>query len=137
MSYIFKGKTGDIIKFAQFEEGDLLSKTRDNGESGDEYDDNSIMPPLTSKEEMDVMDSGDESEDKPMSTDILEDICDGIQYHPSVNKRKSRYKICNRIIQRQSEWKGALLSTQNMGKGLHKVFNTVVKKILQYLPPLG
>ena len=70
----------------------LDNKTRDNGESGDEYDDNSIMPPLTNKEEMDVMDSGDESEDKPMSTDMLENICDGIQSHPSVNKRKSRYK---------------------------------------------
>ena len=53
-----KEQTGDIITFAQFEEEDLLSETRDDAESGDEYYDNSIMPPLLSKEEMDVMDSG-------------------------------------------------------------------------------
>ena len=39
--------------------------------------------------------------------------------------------------QRQSEWKGALKATKNMGKGLHKVFKTAVKEISQYLPPLG
>ena len=45
-----KGGNGDIIKFAQFEEGNLLSETREDAESddqnGDESDDNSIMPPL-------------------------------------------------------------------------------------------
>ena len=41
-----KGKTGDIIMFAQFEEGNILSETRNNAESGDESYDDSIMPPL-------------------------------------------------------------------------------------------
>ena len=41
-------QTGDIITFAQFEEGNLLSETRNDAESGDEYYDNSIMPPLLS-----------------------------------------------------------------------------------------
>ena len=36
---------------------------------------------------MDAMDSGDESDDEPMSTEMLEDISDGIQSHPNVNKR--------------------------------------------------
>ena len=45
--------------------------------------------------------------------------------------------VDNRIKQRQSEWKVSLLSTVNMGKGLHKVFETVVKEISQDLPPLG
>ena len=40
-------------------------------------------------------------------------------------------------MQRQSEWKGALKATQNMVKGLHKVFKTVVKEISQELTPLG
>ena len=53
------------------------------------------------------------------------------------NKRESRYNIHDRIRQRQSELKGALKSTQNMGKGLHKVFKTVVKEISKELPPLG
>ena len=73
------------------------------------------------------MDSGNESEDEPMSTDILEDIRDGIKSHASVNRRETCYRIRNHIKWRQTEWKGALLSTQNMGKGLHKVFKTVVK----------
>ena len=33
-------QTGDIITFAQFEEGNLLSETRENAESGDKSDDN-------------------------------------------------------------------------------------------------
>ena len=33
-------KTGDIIMFTQFEEGDLLSESRDNAKSGDKSDDN-------------------------------------------------------------------------------------------------
>ena len=35
-----RGKTGDIITFTQFEEGNLLSETRDDAESCDESDDN-------------------------------------------------------------------------------------------------
>ena len=130
-------KTGNIITFVQFEEVNLLSETQDCAVSGDKSDDDSIMPPLLSEEEMDAMDSVNESEDETMSTEMLEDICDGRQYHLSVNRRESRYKITNRIKQRQSEWKGALKSTQNMGKSLNKVFETVVKDILQDLPPLG
>ena len=43
-------KTGNIITFAQFEEGGLLSETCDDAKSGDESDDNSIMPQLISEE---------------------------------------------------------------------------------------
>ena len=60
-------KTGDIITFAQFEEGYLLSETHNDAESGDKSDDSSIMPPLISEEEIDVMDSGDDSDYDPMS----------------------------------------------------------------------
>ena len=34
------------------------------------------------------------------------------------------------------DWKGGLKATRNVGKGLHKVFKTVVKQILLDLPPL-
>ena len=44
-----KEKTGDIITFAQFEEGGLFSETHDNAERGDKSNDNSIMPPLVRK----------------------------------------------------------------------------------------
>ena len=52
-----KGKTGYIITFKQFEEGNLLSETCDDAESSDESDDDKIMSPLISEGEMDAMDS--------------------------------------------------------------------------------
>ena len=81
--------------------------------------------------------SGDESDDESMSMEMLEDICDSSQSHPSVNRRDTRYKIRDSIKQSQPKWKGALLSTQNMGKGLHKVFKAVVNETSQVLPILG
>ena len=65
---------------------------------------------------------------------MLEEICDGSQSHTNVNRRESRYKICDHIKQRKLEWKWALKATQNTGKGLHKVFKTVLKDISQDLP---
>ena len=53
-----KGQNGNIITFAQFEEGNLLCETHDDAESVDESDDDSIMLLLIREEEMDVMDSG-------------------------------------------------------------------------------
>ena len=38
-----KEQTGDVITFAQFEEGELISETRNNTESGDESNSESIM----------------------------------------------------------------------------------------------
>ena len=46
----FRGKYGGIITFAQFEQGNILTKTRENAESGNESDDNSVMPPLIGEE---------------------------------------------------------------------------------------
>ena len=57
----------------------------------------------------------------------------GNQYHTGVNRREARYKIRDPIKQRQSEWKGVLKATKNMGKGSHKVFKTIVKVFLQDL----
>ena len=89
------------------------------------------MPPLPGEEEMDAIDSGDESDHDDISTEMLEDICDGNQSHLNVYQREARYKIRDRIRQRQSEWKGALKAMRNMGKGLHKIFKTLVKEISQ------
>ena len=126
-------QTGDIIMFAQFEEGNILPKTCNDAEIGDKYDNESIM---MSEQDMDAMNSGDESDHDLISTDVLEDICDGRQTHPNVTRREARYKIRDRIKQKQSEWKGELKAMQIMGKGLYKVFSTVVKYILQELIPL-
>ena len=116
-------KTGDIITFAQFKDGGLLSETREDAEieckSGEESDDNSIMPPLLGVEETNVLDYGNESDDEPMSTELIEEIRDGNQSRLNVNRREARYNKRGCIRQRQSEWKGALKSTQNLGKSLH------------------
>ena len=75
-----------------------------------------------SKKDMDAINSGDESDHDLISTEMLEDICDGSQTHPDVNRREACYKIRDRIRQRQSELKKVLKATRSMGKGLHKVF---------------
>ena len=78
---------------------------------------------------MDAIDSGDQSDHDSIYTEMLEDIRDGRQSHPNNNRREAHYKIRDRIKQLQSGWKGALKSTRNMGKGLHKIFKTVVIEI--------
>ena len=62
----------------------------------------------------------------PMSMEMLGDIRDESQYHPDGIRRHARYKICDHIKQIKLEWEGALQATQNMGKGLHKVFKNFV-----------
>ena len=58
------------------------------------------MLPLISEEEMDAMDSGNDSEDEPMHTEMLEYIRDGSKSHSNVNRIDARYKIRDRIKQR-------------------------------------
>ena len=104
--------------FAQFEEGNILTETHNDAEGGDESDNESIM---MSEQYTENLDSNYEPDHDLISTEILEDIRDGSQTHPNVNKREERYKIRDRVRQRQSEWKGSLKATRSMGKGLHKV----------------
>ena len=52
-------QTGDIITFKIFEERIFISETCNDAESSEKPDDNSIMPPMLSEEEIDAMDSGD------------------------------------------------------------------------------
>ena len=75
---------------------------------------------------MDAVSSGDGYDAEPMSMDMVGDIRDCSKSHLIINRRESRYNINNRIKQGQVEWKIELLSTQNMGKGLHKVFKAVI-----------
>ena len=57
---------------------------------------------MMSKQDIDAMNSGDESDHDLISTEILEDISDKSQTHPDVNRRESRYNICDSIRKRQS-----------------------------------
>ena len=59
-----KEQTGDIITFTQFEEGNILTKTCNDAEIGDESDDESIM----------TIDYCDESYHDLISTEMLKDI---------------------------------------------------------------
>ena len=79
-----------------------------------------------SEQDMENINYGDQSDHDLISTEMLEDISDGSQTHPNFNKREARYKLRDRSRQKELEWKGALKATQIMGKGLHKVFSTVV-----------
>ena len=82
-------QTGDIITFIQFEEGNVLTKTCNNTESGDKSNDDSIMPPILSEEEMDAMYSGNELDHDIISTEMLEDIREGSQSDANNNKREA------------------------------------------------
>ena len=75
-----------------------LSETRNDAESGDKSDNESIM---MSEQDMDAINSGDESYHDIISTEMLEDIRDGSQTQPNVNRREASYKIRDRIRQRK------------------------------------
>ena len=83
-------QTGNIITFTHFEEGNILTKNFNNTESGEEYNDKSIM----------TMDFGDESDHDLLFMEMLEYICDGSQTNTNVNSREARYKIQYCIRQR-------------------------------------
>ena len=127
-------QTGDIITFAQFEEGNLISETRKDTESDDESNSESIM---MSKKDMENLDETEKFDDDLISTETLHDIRDGNQTHPKIDKREARLTIRDRIRQKKLQWKGALRATHKMGKGLHKVFSTIVSEISQELTNFG
>ena len=60
---------------------------------------------MMSKQDMEDINSWDESDHDLISTEMLEDTRDRSQTHPNVNRREARYKIRDRIRQRQLEWK--------------------------------
>ena len=90
-----------------------------------------------SEQDMKNIYSNEKSDHDLISTETLEDIRDGSQTHQNVNKRESHYKIRDRVRRKESQRKGALRATHNMGEGLHKVLSTIVKDILQELTALG
>ena len=52
---------------------------------------------MMNKQDMDNLDSNDKSNHDLISTDMLEDIRDVSQTHPTVNKSKARSEIRDRI----------------------------------------
>ena len=56
---------------------------------------------MMNKQDMENLDSNEKSDDDHISTETLHDIRDRSQTHPTVNKREARYKIRDRVKQRQ------------------------------------
>ena len=79
-----------------------------------------------SERDMENLNEKEKSDDDLISTETLHDICDGNQTHPKIDKREARLEIRDHIKQKKLEWKGTLRATQKMGKGLHRVFSTIV-----------
>ena len=121
-----KEQTGNVITFAQFEEGNLISETRNDTESDDESDSESITMSIIYMENIDEKEKFD---DDLISTETLHDICDGNQTHPKIDKREARMTIRDRIKQNNLQWKGASRATHKMVKGLHIFFSTIVSEI--------
>ena len=82
---------------------------------------------------MENIDGKEKFDDDLISTETLHDTRDGNQTHPSIDKREARLEIRDRIKQKKSQWKGALRATHKMGKGLHRVFSSIVSEISQEL----
>ena len=95
-----KEQTDNVITSAQFEEGNLITENRNDTESGDESDNESIM---MNKQDMENIDEKEKFDDDYISTETLHVIRDRNQTHPNVDKREARHKIRDRIWQRKSE----------------------------------
>ena len=115
-------------------EGNLLTETRKDTESGDESDSNSIM---MSEKDMENLDEKEKFDEDLISTETLHDIHDVNQTHSKIDKKEARLKIRDRIKEKKSQRKGALRGMHKMGKGIHKVLSTIVKEILQELTNFG
>ena len=71
-----KEQTGDVITFAQFEEGNLLSETRNDTESDDASDSEYIM---MNKRYMENIGETEKFDEGLISTELLQDIRDVIR----------------------------------------------------------
>ena len=71
---------------------------------------------------MENLDETEKFYDNLISTETLEDIRDGNQTHPKIDKREARMAIHDRIKQNKSEWKGLLRATHKIGKRFTQSF---------------
>ena len=92
---------------------------------------------MMSEKDIENIDEKEKFDDDLISTETLHDIRDGNQTHPKIDKREARLAIRDRIKQNKSQREGALRATHKMGKGLHRVFSTIVSEISQELANFG
>ena len=93
-----KEQTGNVITFAQFKEGNLITETRNDTESGDKSDSESTM---MSKKDMENLDETEKFDDDLISTETLHDIRDGNQINPKNDKSDARIAIRDRILKKE------------------------------------
>ena len=55
---------------------------------------------MMNEQDMENLDSNENSDHDLISTEMLEDIRDGSQTHPTVNNREARYEIRDRVRQK-------------------------------------
>ena len=65
------------------------------------------------KQDMENLDSNEKSNRYLISTEMLEDIHDGSQTHPTVNKTETSYQIRDRVRRKESQWKLELICSSN------------------------
>ena len=94
-----KEQTGDVITFTQFQKGNILTEARNDTESCDESDSESLM---MNEQDMKNIDSNEEYNHNLISMEMLEGICGGSQTHLTVIKREARYEIRDRIRRKES-----------------------------------
>ena len=58
----------------------------------------------------------DDSDERSISKNTLEDIWDGSQMHTEINTRDARLKTRYCIQKTKNQWRGAELSAKSMGK---------------------
>ena len=78
----------------------MSTKISNDAENVDKSDNKSI---ILSKQDMDAMNSGDESDHYLISMEMLEEISDGSQNHSNINRREACYKIRDHMKQRIPE----------------------------------
>ena len=52
---------------------------------------------MMNEQDMENIDSNEKYDHNLISTEMLEDICDESQTHPTVNKREAHYEILDRV----------------------------------------
>ena len=89
------------------------------------------------EKDMENLNEKEKIDDDLISTETLHDIRNGNQTHPNIDKKEAHLKIHDRIKQNKLQWKGELRATHKMGKGLHRVFSTIISEISQGLTNFG
>ena len=86
---------------------------------------------------MENLNSGDESDHDLISTEMLQDIYDGGQTHPNVNKREAHYKIRDLIRKKEIGMERRVKSYAKHGKRFTQGIQYVCKRYFTGIGSFG